>query len=418
MKIVVAVKAVAALDDEFELLDDGAAVDPDFLEWDLNEWDAFSLEAALAAARSRRRGRGRRGHRRRRGRRGGAAELPGQGRRPRRARSGTTRSRARTRWPWRGARRRRRARVRRISCSAACSPRMPSTARPGSRSPGCLDLPHVAVVKRLDYDAASATATVERELEGGLVEVLRVRTPALLTIQTGINQPRYATLRAIKQAREKPLAVEDARRARARRARRSRRPPDRGGASSRSPTAAPAPRCSTARRPRWRRGSSRSSGSGWLMAGVLVVAEARRGELREVSLELIAAALAVKDAAGGRVAVALIDAEPQPLRAGASADGRRRGAARSPRPRRALRGARRRARARGADRRRAARRSCCWATRSTRSGFAPAVAARAGLGFASDVTALAGTAARSRGAAPTATSCSPSSSSRARRARC
>ena len=45
------------------------------------------------------------------------------------------------------------------------------------------------------------------------------------------------------------------------------------------------------------------------MGGVLVVAEARRGELREVSLELITAARAVKDAAGGRLAVALIDAD-------------------------------------------------------------------------------------------------------------
>ena len=34
-----------------------------------------------------------------------------------------------------------------------------------------------------------------------------MRTPALLTIQTGINEPRYANLRAIKQAREKPLEV-------------------------------------------------------------------------------------------------------------------------------------------------------------------------------------------------------------------
>ena len=47
MKIVVAVKEVAALDEEFELLDDGARVDIDFVVWDLNEWDAFSLEAAL-----------------------------------------------------------------------------------------------------------------------------------------------------------------------------------------------------------------------------------------------------------------------------------------------------------------------------------------------------------------------------------
>src|SRR5579864_4673073 len=47
MKIVVPVKQVAALDDEFELLDEGSGVDPDSIEWDLNEWDTFSLEAAL-----------------------------------------------------------------------------------------------------------------------------------------------------------------------------------------------------------------------------------------------------------------------------------------------------------------------------------------------------------------------------------
>jgi electron transfer flavoprotein alpha subunit len=46
------------------------------------------------------------------------------------------------------------------------------------------------------------------------------------------------------------------------------------------------------------------------MSGVLVVAETRRGELRDVSLELITAALAVKDDAGGRLAVAVIDHQP------------------------------------------------------------------------------------------------------------
>jgi electron transfer flavoprotein alpha subunit len=46
------------------------------------------------------------------------------------------------------------------------------------------------------------------------------------------------------------------------------------------------------------------------MSGVLVVAEARRGELRDVSLELISAALSVKSDAGRRVAVAVLDHEP------------------------------------------------------------------------------------------------------------
>jgi electron transfer flavoprotein alpha subunit len=45
------------------------------------------------------------------------------------------------------------------------------------------------------------------------------------------------------------------------------------------------------------------------MSGILVVAEGRRGELREVSLELVGAALALKEQAGGRVAVAIIGAE-------------------------------------------------------------------------------------------------------------
>ena len=47
MKIVVPVKQVAILDEEFELLDDRPGVDPDAIEWDLNEWDNFSVEEAL-----------------------------------------------------------------------------------------------------------------------------------------------------------------------------------------------------------------------------------------------------------------------------------------------------------------------------------------------------------------------------------
>ena len=67
-------------------------------------------------------------------------------------------------------------------------------------------LPRVAVVTRFEWDG-SGPATVDRELEGGLVDVVEVETPALLTIQTGINQPRYANLRAIKQADQQEIAV-------------------------------------------------------------------------------------------------------------------------------------------------------------------------------------------------------------------
>ncbi len=68
-----------------------------------------------------------------------------------------------------------------------------------------LDLPRVAVVTKIEL--GDGKATVNRELEGGLVDVTEVDTPALFTIQTGINEPRYATLRAIKQADEKEIEV-------------------------------------------------------------------------------------------------------------------------------------------------------------------------------------------------------------------
>src|SRR5207244_13346725 len=70
-----------------------------------------------------------------------------------------------------------------------------------------LGLPRVSVVTRIEWDPAVASATVHRELEGGLIDVIEVETPALLTIQTGINQPRYATLRAIKQAEQRQIDV-------------------------------------------------------------------------------------------------------------------------------------------------------------------------------------------------------------------
>ena len=47
MKIMVAVKQVAALDEDFEISSDGRDIDPDFLIRDLNEWDDFSLEEAV-----------------------------------------------------------------------------------------------------------------------------------------------------------------------------------------------------------------------------------------------------------------------------------------------------------------------------------------------------------------------------------
>jgi electron transfer flavoprotein alpha subunit len=60
------------------------------------------------------------------------------------------------------------------------------------------------------------------------------------------------------------------------------------------------------------------------MTGVLVIAEVRRGELRDVTFELIGAGVALKDAVGGPLAVAIIDADAgshAPALAAAGVDG-------------------------------------------------------------------------------------------------
>lgn len=70
-----------------------------------------------------------------------------------------------------------------------------------------LGIPSVAAITSLEYDSGSKRATVNRELEGGVLDVVDVDTPAVLTVQTGTNEPRYANLRAIKKAKKKPIDV-------------------------------------------------------------------------------------------------------------------------------------------------------------------------------------------------------------------
>jgi len=48
-------------------------------------------------------------------------------------------------------------------------------------------------------------ALVKRELEGGIEEIVELKLPAVLTIQTGINEPKYVSLSAIMEAEDKEL---------------------------------------------------------------------------------------------------------------------------------------------------------------------------------------------------------------------
>ena len=66
-----------------------------------------------------------------------------------------------------------------------------------------LGLAHAAYVTKLDI--VDGKLTVKRELEGGFLEVKELSTPAVLTIQTGGNTPRYASIMGIKRAGAKPI---------------------------------------------------------------------------------------------------------------------------------------------------------------------------------------------------------------------
>jgi electron transfer flavoprotein beta subunit len=70
-----------------------------------------------------------------------------------------------------------------------------------------VDYEWAAVVNSLELDRDEGTASVHRELEGGIEEMTDLEIPAVLTIQSGINDPRYASLRGIRQAQSKPLDV-------------------------------------------------------------------------------------------------------------------------------------------------------------------------------------------------------------------
>jgi len=68
-----------------------------------------------------------------------------------------------------------------------------------------LDIPHVTLAKKIEFKDRSVI--VNRELEGGLEEVVEVELPALITIQTGINEPRYVSIMGIRKAMKKEIKI-------------------------------------------------------------------------------------------------------------------------------------------------------------------------------------------------------------------
>jgi electron transfer flavoprotein beta subunit len=68
-----------------------------------------------------------------------------------------------------------------------------------------LGVPHATLVSKIEV--VDGKAQVNRELEGGLIEHLEMSLPAVFAVQTGINEPRYASLIAIRRAAGKEIKV-------------------------------------------------------------------------------------------------------------------------------------------------------------------------------------------------------------------
>ena len=66
-----------------------------------------------------------------------------------------------------------------------------------------LDMAHSTII--MDVQVEGQTLKVKRELEGGWFQWISMPLPAVLTIQSGINQLRYATLKGIMAAKRKEI---------------------------------------------------------------------------------------------------------------------------------------------------------------------------------------------------------------------
>jgi electron transfer flavoprotein beta subunit len=207
MKVLVPVKRVAALEDDFQIRADGRDVDDAYLNHDLNEWDTFALEQAVLIKEA------------------ASTEVqvvavtigPQGCDEILRACLAKGADRAVRVWDdaMAGSDPVAIARI----LAAVARKEGPGLVLAGAQSSdhghattgialsAALEWPHVAVVAGLKYGAGDAQATATRELEAGLLQDVELACPAVLTIQLGINKPRYASLRAIKQAAAKPIEL-------------------------------------------------------------------------------------------------------------------------------------------------------------------------------------------------------------------
>ncbi|MFB6194066.1 MAG: electron transfer flavoprotein subunit beta/FixA family protein [Halobaculum sp.] len=204
MKILVTVKEVAEVADDFEI--DGDEVADQYVEYDLNEWDDYAIEAAVQIAEE-----------------GDDVEVVSATIGPERSeetiRMALAKGVDRAVRVWddalEGAELDVAARARLVGRVAEREePDLILTGVQASDTgfgatgvalAESLGYEWAAVVNHLELEAGDPAAAVRRELEGGVEELTEVELPAVLTIQTGINEPRYASLRGIRQAQRKEI---------------------------------------------------------------------------------------------------------------------------------------------------------------------------------------------------------------------
>ena len=204
MKVLVAVKEIASVEDDFEI--DGLGVADGYVEYDLNEWDDYAIEEAVQIKEE-----------------GDDVEVVTVTVGPERAeetiRMALAKGADRSIRVWDDAIEAQelldvgaKARI----LAAVVEEEDPDLVLTGVQASDdgfgatgvaladAVGFQWAAVVNGLELD--DGVAHVHRELEGGIEELTDVDLPAVLTIQTGINEPRYASLRGIRQAQSKEIA--------------------------------------------------------------------------------------------------------------------------------------------------------------------------------------------------------------------
>jgi electron transfer flavoprotein beta subunit len=78
-------------------------------------------------------------------------------------------------------------------------------AQVGGMLAAMLDYPFASLVSSVEVDPAGKKLRVAREIEGGNREINEIDLPCVLSVQTGINEPRYVGMRGIRAVASVPI---------------------------------------------------------------------------------------------------------------------------------------------------------------------------------------------------------------------